>query len=50
MIVVDREKKITRKIPFYSVQRDDWGWVRSCAKPLEVRCGKCLFKKQCRVR
>jgi len=49
MGVVNTEKKLTGKIPFYSIMRDDWGWVRMCVKPDTRKCGKCMFSKKCKV-
>jgi hypothetical protein len=49
MGVIDTEKKLTRKVPFYSVVRDGWGWVRECAKPKGRSCGRCVLKNRCFV-
>jgi hypothetical protein len=49
-MVVDSRKVLSQKIPFYAVIRDEWGWVRQCAKPTSRRCGKCIMKKRCLVR
>jgi hypothetical protein len=47
MGVIDTNKKITLKIPFYSVVRDRWGWIRECARTTKGSCKKCLFTEKC---
>ena len=47
MGMVDTSKTLTREVPFYSVVRDNWGWVRGCVGPVKCRCRECIFKKRC---
>ena len=45
MGVIDTSKKITKRVPFYTVVRDQFGWVRECAKPAGKSCKKCLMNR-----
>ena len=49
MGIIDTEKVMTPKVPFYSVVRDRWGWIRECARPTKGSCKKCLFVKKCHL-
>ena len=49
MGVIDTQKMLTKRIPFYSVERDSWGWVRQCARPTKRSCRKCIFGEKCMV-
>lgn len=49
MEVVDTNKTLTDMTPFYSVDRDSWGWVHECTKPTARKCVKCMFWKRCLV-
>ena len=50
MQIIDTEKKITKRVPFYSVLRDHWGYVRECAKPTGKGCSKCMMGRLCLVK
>jgi len=50
MGVVDTNKKVSRRVPFYSVVRDSWGWIRECAKPATSSCKGCLMARNCLVK
>jgi hypothetical protein len=49
MQIVDTNKELSTKVPFYTVKRDEWGWVRECVKAPRRDCQKCLFSKKCKV-
>ena len=47
-IILDTDKELTPKIPFYSIHRDEEGKVDVCVSGLS--CLECLMRNNCWIR
>jgi hypothetical protein len=46
---IDTSKKLTKKVPFYSIHRDTKGLVDVCIASDDKECKKCMFYKKCKL-